>query len=557
MSFEGLRGSRFRAAIAVACLAYLAIEAGYVFRVPLAMDEFQGAFTVHHLGEGLPYRDFQPYKPVLGYYAQLPFLMGASGVWSGLVQVKLGMAALTAITLAFVALRLGRRFDPIAVLLALALLVCMSTFLERSASLRVDMMTGLCGLLSLLFLLEARFARAGLLAGLAFLVSQKGIYFFMAGVGAIGLHAVLARRSRETLLRVLRFVTPAVGVWLVYFTFWSVLSSVDAVWTATVGAHREVALARTYSIHHYWVQTAVRNPYFWGVALLAIGALSARRSSAPEGDRDWHLWIYGAVLLGLGFWHRQPWPYFFVMLIPTAFVLSVAFFDLEVSRARSEGRGLGRTLLAIYLAIGVLYPLTRVPLALSRDNGFQRNTVELANALLGEHDRYLAGVNLLYTGRQTPRELSWLDGRRLARLGRLGPEEIAALEARLGSDPPRLVIDNYRLRRLPAPLRGVLATRYVPLWGNISVYAPAVAPEKDRFGVRFPGEYRLETRAGARVEVDGAPVSPGAILRLAAGDHTNRSEAPFRLVPRIELPASLREPGYRESRPLFPEVYGF
>ena len=65
--------------LALPCLAYFAIELAYVTRLPLGMDELHGAGAVYKLKSAVPYVDFVPYKNVLGYYVQLPFLLLGSG----------------------------------------------------------------------------------------------------------------------------------------------------------------------------------------------------------------------------------------------------------------------------------------------------------------------------------------------------------------------------------------------------------------------------------------------------------------------------------------------
>jgi hypothetical protein len=556
MRVEAHLEARFCAFVAIACLFYLVIEAVYAVRLPFAMDEFQGAWTLHHFEEGLPYRDFRPYKTVLGYYLQLPALSLAPSVWGGLVSVRIWMALLNAAVFAVVALRLGRLYRRSAVALALGLLVTMSTLLERSAVVRVDMMTSLCGLLALVFLLEGRLVRAGALVGASFLVSQKGIYFLLAANLALASHALVLRPLRETARRLLAFNLPALALLAAYVAIWSAVASFDALWSATVSARSDIAFRHLYQIHHFWAQTILRNPYFYGVSVLALGVLWSRRRADSSGERDRILGVYGAALLGLCLWHKQPWPYFFVLLIPTLFVLATAFFDAEVERTRSHGRPLGAVFLSVYLVAGLLFPLGRLAKTLPRDSGFQRATVERVEALLEDGETYLAGVNLVHTRRQPLPELAWLDARRLGWLGSLDEEGVQSLVGRLAEAPPKLVVDNYRVRSLPAPILRWLTAHYEPLEGNLRIYSPVVPPTAEHFPVRFDGTYLVQAGAGSDVVIDGRRLSPGERIRLSAGVHTNGSRGAARL--RYLTGSEPNGDGrYRESRPLFPDVYGY
>src|SRR5207253_1503906 len=103
---------------------------------------------------------------------QRPLLQFPYSTWTNLLLVKYEMALLTAAVLFLAAWMLRSVFDRRAVLVSLALLLAMSTFLERSAELRVDMLTGLAGLLSFVLLVRGWPAASGLLAGLSFCISQ-------------------------------------------------------------------------------------------------------------------------------------------------------------------------------------------------------------------------------------------------------------------------------------------------------------------------------------------------------------------------------------------------
>ena len=80
--------------------AYLGVQALYVPRLPLVMDEFQGARAAWRLLADVPYRDFTPYKTVLGYYLQLPALTLLEDPWLALLATKLWTALLGAAALA-------------------------------------------------------------------------------------------------------------------------------------------------------------------------------------------------------------------------------------------------------------------------------------------------------------------------------------------------------------------------------------------------------------------------------------------------------------------------
>ena len=181
----------FLCAVFALTFVYLVFQTLYIERFPLVMDEFQGGQVVYELLDKLPYRDELPYKTVLGYYIQLPALLLAEPHWPALMSVKTEMAWVNALTLVLASLALARIMKRSAVAWSLLLLVSMSTFLERSSDLRVDMLTSVFGLASFLLLLHRRHRWAGFAVAVSFLVSQKGVFFVprrwccSAGLGSI------------------------------------------------------------------------------------------------------------------------------------------------------------------------------------------------------------------------------------------------------------------------------------------------------------------------------------------------------------------------------------
>ena len=71
----------------------------------------------------------------------------------------------------------------------------------------------------------------------------------------------------------------------------------------------------------------IQDPLFYLLAVISLGRLVANRMHGERGFEEFVLMVYGMVLCGLGFWHKQPWPYFFVLLIPTCFVLIASLME--------------------------------------------------------------------------------------------------------------------------------------------------------------------------------------------------------------------------------------
>ncbi|MGE0864730.1 MAG: hypothetical protein AB7P34_12600 [Vicinamibacterales bacterium] len=532
-------------------LLYFGIQLAYVLRLPLVMDEFDGANEAYQLLQLTPYKDYQPYKTVLGYYLELPPLLFTTDAWTGLMAGKLWLAALNSAAVFAAALCLSALFSPAAALFGQLLLISMTTFLERSSELRVDMLTAWFGLASFLLLLNRHWLAAGAIAGVSFLVSQKGLYFILSANAAAGVFWLIEARERRTFrdLAVLNAATLAVIA--LYIGFWGLLSSPWTVFSATFLSHGGIVFSDYYELEGHWARTLTKNPFFYAGAVAGIAGLAAARWRGLAGGTHLMTAVYGGVLFALCRWHRQPWPYFFVILIPTLMVVHVAAAEV-VLRYRRGWRVAG----AVALLLGVAWPFTYMPGMLARDNSYQRHVVRLAGAMLGEGETYLAGNDLIYNRAQAHPALRRLGAARVEAIRGWPRDRLGALIAELEAARPKLVINDYRMRGLPAPVREYLETRFDPLWSSVQGYAPLVGASEREFDLWFDGEYRVEP-AGGEAVIDGARVAAGTLLTLERGRHRNDSTAALRL--RLQPPglAALADPAMQRRRAMFARAYDY
>ena len=548
----------FRGVIATSCALFLALQVIYVVRLPLVMDEFQHAATMHRLVESMPYRDFYPYKTLLGYYLQLPVLLAAERPWQALMAVKIEMAVLVALSLAWAAIVLGRVFDRRAVAVGLGMMLVMSTFAERSAELRVDMLTSLAGLASLVLLLRRRHVWAGVAVALSFLISQKGIYYILAGNAALGCTWLFVDRSRRQLVTCLAFNTALGAVLLGYLGLWSLVASANDIIQATFFSHGDIAFRQLYDNRlKYWSQTLRRNPLIYAVAALGFFRLLEGRPNSVAARTRVALAAHGGTMIVLSVLHRQPWPYFFVLLVPTLWVLSIALLQAELTTWDLRTPAYRLPLLAVLIGVGFLWPLTRVPVVMARSSGYQRSMVELADHLLEPGDSYLAGTELIFDRLQDERRLSWLDIPTSRALSERPIYELEGIRRDLADNPAKLVVNNYRIYRLPRILLRHVSRTYEPWWGSIAIYSPTVEPGDESLTIGFDGLYEViaapqtEARLGDRVLRSGDRVALEARQYTVAGDGFFR----LRYLP-SDVEAFL-DPRYRRGQLLFPEIYTY
>ena len=586
-------GKGFAWGVTLCGLFYLILQTIYGLRMPLADDEYAGAKAAYRMLELVPYRDFAPYKTVVGYYIQALPLLLTDNLWAGILLIRVEMAVINTLVLLFVAFRLRRHFSGSAICFALAMLVVMSTFVERSYVLRVDMLGSVCGLLSLVFLMERRAALAGSIAGLGFLISQKNVYFILAGGVALGgwwlwslwrQHQHVMKdfsldfdeldqphapplgeegsgpRPREAFFELAIYGSTVLAVLIVYFGFWSLVASFDQTVVRVFQRSASIAMADQPFLcsRDFWWQTLRRNPGFYGTAGIALVTL------VPVVWRrhrylDWLLLAYGSAITALCVWHKQPCPYFFVLLAPTLFVLTVALFDrmrkFDLTRPSTQGwttRWRAMALL-IFLSLGLFVPLSRLPRTLQRDNGFQSHTVALANHLLRPGDGYIASLPILYDRLQAVPDLSWLDDNKRHRLHRSSREELLEIASRMAQARIKLVIMNYRLEDLPPLLADYLVYHYAHFWGNVYLYAPYVGTGRRDFHIEFEGLYQVDLKGGpGPALIDDLTANHGQLVRLTQGKHRKSSREGLRLrfMPE-DIDPALLQARYRQPARMF------
>jgi len=518
------------AAWGVLCAAgYLVIQVLYLQRLPLVTDEFDGAFDVYRLRSQIPYVDFAPYKTVAGYYLQLPGLLLGNDVWHGIFLVKYQLAVLNSALILLAAWLARPLFSRLSLALALPCWLLMSNWLERSSDLRVDLLTTWPAFFSLLVLLRGGSAvLAGGLVALSFLVSQKGIYFVLASGPALAA-ALWLREDRKAALRdALRFALACALPVAAYFAFFALLSTAAATTKVMFLSHGSIALEQIYpNIRKFWRASLEQNPGAYALAALGLLALATRVGRDLPLTQ---LFAYGATLTALVIWHKQPWPYFFVLIGPTMFLLCASAFEI-IGRGDSPKpiMALRWAVLAVPLALALITPIKRMPVILAESHAYQRHMIEIASALVEGGEPYLAAMDLLYDRVQSPKALRRLSiGTRRA-IEKYPRETIDRIARELESNPPKVLVRNERFNGMPARVRRYLQENYAHFWGNLELPAPRVIPGRP---VRLPfdGRYRLALEGqGATVKLAERELADGDIVELAKGSYTLESTVRGRL----------------------------
>lgn len=549
--------------LALICLSYLCLQILYILNLPLAPDEFHFLHKLRELHFRNPYSEIQPYKTLLGQYFQSIVLLWTTNEWCAITFIKLQNAISVILVFAWVFFYLRKMFKPEALLLSLALLFAMSTFLERSAELRVDMLTSLAGLVGFSFLLNRRLLLAGVFASLSFLVSQKGIYYCIASVISVLLLSFSLKEDKEFQAQAKVFLIALCLPVALYLAYWSSRSNFFDVMEMTFFRHLKLVFGDIYGFFfRYWKQTLFRNPIFYLLALFSLRLLVREVRLKKAGYRELALLFYGSAIILLSILHKQAWPYFFVIFLPTLFLLNT--YALESWQKLELSKSFRNVCLTILLVFGFLYPLMRVEVVLARENDFQKEMLKISKLILKENETYFAGFDFLMTHEQSMHQLSWLDRERLGQLAFTPLRETERMVKKFAKKPPKFILKNYRLKKLSRPYQNFFSENYTYYYGSIHIYAPVVMPEESGFNLAYSGYYKVISerpwrigRGVTEIVKAGEEYALGEKLFLKKGWHKIKTDIALRFILQPEIDENLLSLEFGDKRKFFNRVYEY
>lgn len=315
-------------------LGYLIFQYFFIPYCIIAADEFVFARHIYDYVLHIPYRDFPPYKTVLGYYLlSFPLFFSHTSL-APIFYIKYEIALLN--TLGMVTLFIASRnwFSRSAILFSALALIANHLFLFNSANLRVDLLAAWVGIIAFFCLLSHRPRLSGLLLGLAFLISQKIIWYFLAINFALlicWLAFVNAFFSWRTLLK---FNVNALIPLVLYLLFWCLVPSIDFTQQHFVALCKNI-FSEAYSqatldlylgiFFQCWAAVLHNGPALFLLIPLA-GFLFFNEAQQQEAmQRTVFIFLFCTCVLFLFINYKQPFPYNFVLLAPVFFVFYANF----------------------------------------------------------------------------------------------------------------------------------------------------------------------------------------------------------------------------------------
>jgi len=445
------------------CLLYLGTEVFLNRYNMLAIDEFWFAHLIYHYQDALPYRDFAPYKTVLGYYLLLLPMLTSKGILSTLFFTKQIITLINTFIFFGSSWWLTRYFSRTAIIASLVLLMTSDIVLSYSTNIRVDLLGYWFCFFALLFLLEQRFFLAGLLLGLGFITTQKAVWYIFAADIALAAHWLVFTRNKKMIGCIVYCNIAIAGVIACYIAFWSWIADWNTVITSIF--HEASVL---YHLNWYdsarklfWANIILFNPLL--MALWPLSLISLFVTFNDDESYSYRLFavITGFIILLCLIPYKMIFPYYMQVTLPILLILYAAFFTwlFTLFQANKTIKILiPRTMLwlllifyigimiyvlvefklpDIYLLIcliplllgtfityhiklgpgmnvlfrnlifitmlftGVIYPLSQIYLKMIKFHGdYQQAHINVINTLLQDGSDYVAGIELIYNKTQ-------------------------------------------------------------------------------------------------------------------------------------------------------------
>lgn len=324
-----LKLSRFSLIIMILCLSYLGFELLYNAYTLITVDEFWFAHRAYQYKSGLPYKDFSPYKTVLGYYLLLFPMLFTKGIITTLITIKNFIAILNVAFLLLASVWMQRLLPKRSVIFGLLILLTSQVMLFYSTDIRVDLFGYWLGLFSLLAILEKRYILAGILLGLGFCFTQKVIWYWFASDAALGIYWLLHTRDFKTLKHIVFFNLSALAIVTIYLFAWSMLSSWHIVYQ-----NMFIDASAMYKLdwydnarYGYWRYLILRDPFIfllWPISFITLFI------THKHDEKYWDRFLI--IIYALMIWlcllpYKQIFPYYLQVIIPITFVFYSALFS--------------------------------------------------------------------------------------------------------------------------------------------------------------------------------------------------------------------------------------
>lgn len=557
--YVGTEGSRNRLAVGLIFFLVatkICVLFAFSLNTRFVMDEFWQFHQSYYVFNGY-FETIWPEKAIL-YAAvfKIPALLGSDAV-SQLLAARVFSAGLAVLLVGVVCMTsrsLGH--TRVQMLIVALILLSFSTFIERSFRLRSEPLAILLAVTAVLVVLRGSVDNArgllvaGVLSGLAFVSTQKSIYFNVALGAGLVVDALASYNLRNAVKRSMLLIAGWIVALVSYAIFFGGADAPSVLNLTFFGPLEVATSAQNYyeSLHTFLYQTLSRNAALYLICFIGLMLQLVRFFELSSPHRI-HL-IATLVIAALVFSHNQPWPYVFTMALPFLAPYAIPIGQKLATTPRRT------TCLYILLIVVVANSFAKNAYYFQHDNRDQLAVVRAAEAMTPHAGSYFDGIGMLPNRGMHP--YAWLDAMNVHKTFDAG--ENSDVVKGIDQNYPEVIVESYRTRFLTGLLKPITDQSYVAVDHNILVPGRRLqAGETQEFNVLKGRTFvAVDGVTGALVNeivIDGKRVT--LPYRLDAGRYSVASlqTAPVWLVT-DSFPLDYLGPR-TEQKTLFEDVYSF
>jgi hypothetical protein len=530
------------------CLISLSFRWIMTERIPFIMDELVDIHRGCQVGKGFKiYSEVKwgiiPRTPLMTYLISAVTKLANNSFSTAILARKLMWFG--TVIIFFLTYLIARQVNgSYTAVLAILLLCGFTTFLDRSIRIRADLIStlfSLPGLWAVVYpsLHPLFLGVAGFFLGLAILTTQKAVYFVVAFAVALvgrqiiifGLNAQSFKKiGLNSLIAIAGFAVPTLSflLWIHFSGRMEQFLDQCFFHAAKIGF-----VADTYrDTWKFLWQTVLRNPAIWclglaGIFILLFEGIQNKGNPLFSENKDetfgpriaLSLWTLSMFVLTLQ--HTVKFPYFYLNIAPSLAICASLLLGHFIFLVIKFKQRLNWT--HIVSALLVSYLLLIVPFIHHKKNlktdliRVQSAIMDRVDSITDPEDAVFDGIGIAVTRRKgTPYSMTarWFDERRAG-------ANYDVIES-LKKSQPKVLIWNYRVKRLRKDERAFLDTHFILDWANVYVVGTTVShkgpePTKEKINLLSSSKYAILAKDRQKIRIDRK--IPGSVEFLTAGIH--------------------------------------
>ncbi|MAF92961.1 MAG: hypothetical protein CL674_16965 [Bdellovibrionaceae bacterium] len=464
------------------------------FNTGLIPDEFQVGHFVENIVQGLvPYRDYSPYKNVLGYYFLSFFQKNFETSVDTIIFFRFFLSSIFTLCFFLLIREFRKVFGNLAAFLSHFCYFSLIFLSANTAQYRQDSLSASILCIISIFLLKNRLYWAGFLISLSFLISQKAAFWVFA-IGLSHLVTLLKSKSDRTqssLVRLLKFYALMLLPVIVYYSWaWSISDAgkiaQDSLQSPLKMGGSLMYLKETFL---FWKTSLKTNPIQW--LLIFSASLYSLIFHIKESKSQYsELRGFATFLAIFMFINPSAWPYTFLNFLPASILLiGISMYTASEYLPKKKSR---KVFVYAILFTGLLVPCFQLRFLFYNYNEKERLNLSLADEILNSNDSYIAASNYLFK-KKTSLPNHWIDSKFKIRSQNWSDEQLNEYLQKVENIGPYLVVNCDRLiRNTPSGFHDYLKQNFSHYWSALYTRTFIInrniqnfKPKKGRYKIRF------------------------------------------------------------------------